>query len=264
MLLLFSIGWTYISDECFTIEEFEKERKTINRKFPLNKQERHDLLLEWGVKRNELLSSVRKNLKAKHQRRRTFINSTSRYDRWEEAVESASRKIKKSWASVFSTDSTTILSKRDATVTPKRDAVRKPERLSLRTCSTSESMEFYHHKNASHASTIKAASRIILSTKFEKAAVPEPSASNAQKPIRPPPSPYKSIPKQQQNDDSFPKIVLDDDVFDIKSTATRYYEEDEDSIMDDSSSRSTEYTDSEEEDYVSISDSSSHSAIDTQ
>lgn len=39
---------------------------------------------------------MRQNLKAKRQRRRTAVNSTTRYDRWEEAFEKASRKIKKS------------------------------------------------------------------------------------------------------------------------------------------------------------------------
>lgn len=43
---------------------------------------------------HEIIESIRANIRAKNQRRRT-INSVGTYDRWEEALESASRKLKR-------------------------------------------------------------------------------------------------------------------------------------------------------------------------
>lgn len=258
-----------------TVEEFEETRPRDERLLPLNKEQRHDLLVAWGVKRNELACSVRKNLKTKHQRRRTYINSTTRVDRWEEAVETASRKLKKSlqWASVFSSDS----------AVSRRVALYAPEKVPDRSVSTN-STELKETRNkpptrsTSTATIPKATSQVMLSTNFDTpATVKEPSASNAQRPIRPPASPQKTVskhPDYSNRRDSFPMIVLDNPIgmFDIsagsRSTSTKYYgrEEEDDiiSIFDDSSSSSTEYTDSEEENFVSMSKSSTTPAIGTR
>lgn len=55
---------------------------------------REELLLEWGATFNEIIEAIRTNVKIKHQRRRT-VNSIGTYDKWEEAMERAGRKIKK-------------------------------------------------------------------------------------------------------------------------------------------------------------------------
>ncbi len=246
MCAAFSIGWAYLSEECLTVDEFEHERRKASRNFALDKQERHDLLLEWGVTKNELISSVRKTLKAKHQRRRTFVNNTSGCDRWEEAVESATRKLRNSWTAVFSKDSDSF-----QTVLSKRDVVGgKPEKWTL----TKESTE--HRNNPSFISTqctlrIEAASRILLSPNNDDTSyiMHEPSAFNAHKPMRPPPSPCKSIFKAADRWNSFPTIVLDDVSDALTSISTKQSDrevvekEDDDSIVEISSSRSTEYSD---------------------
>lgn len=55
---------------------------------------REELLLEWGATFNEIIDAIRTNVKIKHQRRRT-VNSIGTYDKLEEAMERAGRKIKK-------------------------------------------------------------------------------------------------------------------------------------------------------------------------
>lgn len=60
----------------------------------LTRQEREELLLEWGASFQQIIDSIRSNIKVKNQRRRT-VNNSDRYDRWEEAVENAGRKLKR-------------------------------------------------------------------------------------------------------------------------------------------------------------------------
>ena len=49
----------------------------------LTRQDREEILVEWGVSFNDIIDSIRANVKAKNQRRRT-VSSLDRYDRFEE------------------------------------------------------------------------------------------------------------------------------------------------------------------------------------
>jgi hypothetical protein len=60
----------------------------------LSRQDREELLLEWGATFPQVIDAIRVNIRAKNQRRRT-VNNIGTYDRWEEAVENAGRKIKR-------------------------------------------------------------------------------------------------------------------------------------------------------------------------
>jgi len=60
----------------------------------LTRQDREELLIEWGATFSEIIESIRANIRAKNQRRRT-VNNLGTYDKWEEAMESASRKLKR-------------------------------------------------------------------------------------------------------------------------------------------------------------------------
>jgi hypothetical protein len=60
----------------------------------LTRQDREELLLEWGATFQQIIEAIRANIKIKNQRRRT-VNNLGTYDRWEEAMESASRRIKR-------------------------------------------------------------------------------------------------------------------------------------------------------------------------
>lgn len=60
----------------------------------LTRQDREELLLEWGATFQQIIEAIRTNIKIKNQRRRT-VNNLGTYDRWEEAMESASRRIKR-------------------------------------------------------------------------------------------------------------------------------------------------------------------------
>jgi hypothetical protein len=276
---LFRIGWNYFLEEHFTVEEFEMNRKTEGEPIALDTEQRHEILLANGVKKGELVCAVRNNLKAKHQRRRTFMNNKAGYDRWEEAVESASRKLKKSfqWTTVFSSDS--ALSRRETILASgKRPAVPPTfgtKKADLKDTSYSSSSIGTSTTTMSKAMS-KASHRVLLSINFDKSvAAKEPSAVNAQKPNRPPASPPKSTQKGQDDShrDSFPKIVLDCALFDtsVSSRSTtsskKIAARDDDrgkeghgylSMFHDSSSL-TAYTDSDEENSISYAESSSSS-----
>jgi hypothetical protein len=60
----------------------------------LTRQDREELLLEWGATFQQIIEAIRTNIKVKNQRRRT-VNNLGTYDRWEEAMESAGRRIKR-------------------------------------------------------------------------------------------------------------------------------------------------------------------------
>lgn len=90
------IGWAFGNGETQTIDEYESERLP-RREQPdlvLSRQEREELLVEWGASFQEIIDAIRSNIKIKNQRRST-VNAIGRYDRWEEMMESAGRKIKR-------------------------------------------------------------------------------------------------------------------------------------------------------------------------
>ncbi len=78
------------------INDYESVRhgRRSQRELALSRIAREDLLLEWGSTFNEIIEAVRSNVKIKSQRRRT-VNSIGTYDKWEEAIERAGRRIKK-------------------------------------------------------------------------------------------------------------------------------------------------------------------------
>lgn len=77
-------------------EEYESARPPRRRQpeLILTRQDREEILIEWGATFHEIIESIRANIRAKNQRRRT-VNNLGTYDRWEEAMESASRKLKR-------------------------------------------------------------------------------------------------------------------------------------------------------------------------
>jgi hypothetical protein len=78
------------------LEEFEAARppRKTQHELILTRQDREEILIEWGATFNEIIDSIRANVKAKNQRRRT-VNAIGTYDRWEEAMESAGRRLKR-------------------------------------------------------------------------------------------------------------------------------------------------------------------------
>jgi len=77
------------------IDEYESARpeRRSQPELVLTRQDREEILIEWGATFHEIIDSIRANIRAKNQRRRT-INSIGTYDRWEEAMESARNKLK--------------------------------------------------------------------------------------------------------------------------------------------------------------------------
>lgn len=78
------------------VNEYEsvRDRRRNQGELALSRMAREELLLEWGATFNEIIDAIRTNVKIKHQRRRT-VNSIGTYDKWEEAMERAGRRIKK-------------------------------------------------------------------------------------------------------------------------------------------------------------------------
>ena len=78
------------------MDEYETARAPRRRDVDLvlTRQDREEILIEWGANFNQIIEAIRSTIKAKNQRRRT-VNSIGTYDRWEEAMENASRKLKR-------------------------------------------------------------------------------------------------------------------------------------------------------------------------
>ena len=94
---LLSIGWGYDKECSQPVDDFENARLDQRRSQPelvLTRQMREELLLEWGASFHEIIDAIRTNVRVKNQRRRT-VNAIGTYDRWEEVMENAGRKIKK-------------------------------------------------------------------------------------------------------------------------------------------------------------------------
>lgn len=85
-------------DKSVSLDEFENNKQwqpvRSSSELVLTRQDREELLMEWGATFHDIIEAIRANVKAKHQRRRT-VNAIGTYDRWEEVMENASRKIKR-------------------------------------------------------------------------------------------------------------------------------------------------------------------------
>jgi hypothetical protein len=85
------------------LDQFEKQRARTRRlsshggiveDLILSRQDREELLMEWGASFAEIIEAIRLNVKVKNQRRRT-VNAIGTYDRIEEMMENTTRQIKK-------------------------------------------------------------------------------------------------------------------------------------------------------------------------
>ena len=90
------LGWKYSSENKIAIDEYEDSRpiRRTQVDLVLTRQEREEILLEWGAQFHEIVDAIRTNIRIKNQRRHT-INTLGRYDKWEERMESAGRKLKR-------------------------------------------------------------------------------------------------------------------------------------------------------------------------
>jgi hypothetical protein len=90
------IGWAHGDARVVDLNYYEDarpyRRKTLG--MVLTREEREAILLHWGVSFNEIIDSIRTNIKVKNQRRQTVTN-LGKVQRLEEAFESASRKLKR-------------------------------------------------------------------------------------------------------------------------------------------------------------------------
>jgi hypothetical protein len=93
---IYRIGWAHSKDRTMRFDEYESLRPPRRDALDLvlTRQDREELLLEWGATFNQIIEAIRSNIKIKNQRRRT-VQNLGTYDRWEEAMESASRRIKR-------------------------------------------------------------------------------------------------------------------------------------------------------------------------
>jgi hypothetical protein len=131
MSIHFRIAWTFNEERLIDVDDYEQERKGARRSpraLVLTRQDREELLLEWGVTFHDIIDSIRSNVKVKHQRRRT-VNAIGTYDRWEEVFENASRRIKRTLLmkpkEISTADSVSV-----------KPAIQKTERKLLNTSST--------------------------------------------------------------------------------------------------------------------------------
>jgi hypothetical protein len=95
LFLISRIGWGHSKEYKLPLEDYETSRQYTRRpqyELILTRQAREELLLEWGSNFHEIIDAIRTNVRVKNQRRRT-VNCN--YDRWEEVMEKAKDKIKR-------------------------------------------------------------------------------------------------------------------------------------------------------------------------
>mmetsp|Transcript_22067 Transcript_22067/g.61329 ORF Transcript_22067/g.61329 Transcript_22067/m.61329 type:complete len:514 (-) Transcript_22067:226-1767(-) len=90
------LGWGYTKEKQIELDVYESNRRPrrSNVELVLTRQEREEILVEWGASFNEIVEAIRSNIRTKNQRRHT-VNTLGRYDRWEEMMESAGRRLKR-------------------------------------------------------------------------------------------------------------------------------------------------------------------------
>jgi len=86
------IGWKHGQSRSVPLEVFEAKRQ-MRSDLVLTKQEREEILIEWGATFQEILGAIRTTVKAKNQRRQSV--TTIKYDRLEETFETVSQGIKR-------------------------------------------------------------------------------------------------------------------------------------------------------------------------
>jgi hypothetical protein len=77
-----------------TFENIRGAARRSTGQLVLSKDTREAMLVEWGVKKDDIVRAIRASNKAKHQRRRT-VNNIASYDKYEAAVEDMGAKVKK-------------------------------------------------------------------------------------------------------------------------------------------------------------------------
>ena len=96
-LSFFSLGWGYEREKSIEVDEYESKKSLIRKnqtQLVLSRQERESILLEWGFSVHEIVDAIRCNVRAKHQRRHS-VYSLGRYDRWEEMMQKARRRLRR-------------------------------------------------------------------------------------------------------------------------------------------------------------------------
>lgn len=106
------IGWMHSKERVMHVDDYESARpnRRDQLELVLTRQSREELLLEWGASFQEIIDAIRHNVKVKNQRRRT-VNNIGKYEVWEEAMEKAGRKLKRTLLLQKSPEKTTFQSK---------------------------------------------------------------------------------------------------------------------------------------------------------
>lgn len=92
-----SISWEYNIVGDINLDDYERTRppRRVQKQMAIPRRIREDMLrYEWNASRKEITESIRRNVKVKNQRR-TTINNLGKATKFEEVMESASRKLKR-------------------------------------------------------------------------------------------------------------------------------------------------------------------------
>jgi len=92
-----SISWEYNIVGDINLNDYERTRppRRVQKQMAIPRRVREDMLrYEWNASRQEITESIRRNVRVKNQRR-TTINNLGKATQFEEAWESASRKVKR-------------------------------------------------------------------------------------------------------------------------------------------------------------------------
>ena len=92
----YRLGWGFAKGKTIEVDDYESRRsaRRTQAELVLSRQQREAIMLEWGASVHEIVDAVRSNVRAKNQRRHS-VYSLGRYDRWEEMMQNAGRRLKR-------------------------------------------------------------------------------------------------------------------------------------------------------------------------
>ncbi|KAL7579494.1 hypothetical protein ACA910_007871 [Epithemia clementina (nom. ined.)] len=90
------LGWRFAKEKTYRVDDFESKRSSrrSQAELVLSRQQREAIMMEWGASVHEIVEAIRSNVRAKNQRRHS-VYSLGRYDRWEELMQNAGRRLKR-------------------------------------------------------------------------------------------------------------------------------------------------------------------------
>lgn len=148
------IGWSYVKGFDLDLEDYEAKKFSSRKnahQLVLTRQEREAILLDWGTTFHEIVEAIRGNVRAKARRRHT-VSTLGRYDRWEEIMERAGRRLKRTilLQKTSGQRAKELSAQVHIAPLPKVTSPNLPVKEHITDCEPHEGHHHHHHHSHSH------------------------------------------------------------------------------------------------------------------